>query len=183
MPKEQKKDMEVAATQAVKSTGRGGKYNFPAAIPPENPEDVKEVLTNVLYWLETGLTNRPKTDDEVEQRTIEYFRRCAETGERPTVESYCLALGYARSTVFDWESGRKQSQRRADIIKSAKETIAAYDSGMVTAGKMSPIPYIFRAKNYYGMKDQQDLVLTPNNPLGDEKTAEDIANAYKQLPE
>ena len=27
--------------------------------------------------------------------------------------------------------------------------------------------YIFRAKNYFGMKDQQDIVLTPNTPLGD----------------
>ena len=34
---------------------------------------------------------------------------------------------------------------------------------MVTEGKINPVVYIFRAKNYFGMKDQQDLVLTPNN--------------------
>ena len=38
---------------------------------------------------------------------------------------------------------------------------------MVTEGKINPVVYIFRAKNYFGMKDQQEVVLTPNQPLGD----------------
>ena len=33
--------------------------------------------------------------------------------------------------------------------------------------KIPETTYIFRSKNFYGMKDVQDLVLTPNHPLGD----------------
>lgn len=148
-----------------KLRGRGGKYNFPQAVPPENPEDVRRVLSEVLNWY---VQPKAKTDDEVEDRTLYFFRYCAERGERPTWEKYCLALGYDRKTVYDWSNGEHCSERKSHIIKSAKETLAAYDAGMATEGKMNPVPYIFRAKNYYGMKDQADIVVTPNNPMGAE---------------
>ena len=53
------------------------------------------------------------------------------------------------------------------MIKKAKEFIASFESEMVTEGKINPVVYIFRAKNYFGMKDQQDVVLKPETPLGD----------------
>ena len=43
---------------------------------------------------------------------------------------------------------------------------------------MNPVAYIFRAKNYYGMTDQQELVLTPNERKVSEYTSEDIAKRY-----
>lgn len=45
---------------------------------------------------------------------------------------------------------------------------------MATEGKINPVTYIFRAKNYFGMRDQQEYVLTPNNPLGDTSNPNDI---------
>ena len=59
------------------------------------------------------------------------------------------------------------SSVRMDLIKKAKGFIASFESEMVTEGKINPVVYIFRAKNYFGMKDQQEVVLTPNQPLGD----------------
>ena len=112
-----------------------------------------------------------------------FFNTCASKGERPTVEKFCIALGYARNTVNEWKNGMHCSAFRSNIIKIAFEVLAAYDAGMATEGKMNPVPYIFRAKNYYGMKDQTDLVVTPNNPLGDTITAEEIEQKYQELPE
>ena len=55
---------------------------------------------------------------------------------------------------------------------------------MVTEGKINPVVYIFRAKNFFGMKDQQEHVITPNNPLGDTTNPEELAQKYKAaLPE
>ena len=34
--------------------------------------------------------------------------------------------------------------------------------------------YIFRAKNFFGMKDQTDVVITPNNPVGAEVPEEEL---------
>ena len=167
------------ATNNLTATGRGGKYNFPQAIPPEDPADAKRVLSEVLNWFQK---DRANTNEEIYERTIEFFQYCAERGERPTVEKYCLALGYGRSTVNEWKNGLHCDENRSNIIKKAFDALAAYDAGMATEGRMNPVPYIFRAKNYYGMKDQADLVITPNNPLGSEEAPETITQKYAELP-
>lgn len=176
------KHNDAETVTAIKATGRGGKYNFPNAVPPEDPDDVRQVLTECLKWYKQSMSPA-KTDDEIEQRTIDFFEYCIDNGERPTVEKYSLALGYARTTINEWERGNNCSPRRMDIIKKAKEFLAAYDAGMSVNGKLNPVLYIFRGKNYYGLKDTQDVVLTPNSPLQADTNPIDIANKYDALPE
>jgi len=86
-----------------------------------------------------------------------------------------LALGYDRKTLWCWEVGGDGSTPvRRNLIKKAKEFLASFDAKLVQEGKVNPVTYIFRAKNYFGLKDQQEYVLTPNNPLGDVTSASDI---------
>lgn len=167
------KDNQIAeqGEQAVKLRGRGGKANFPNVITGTKAEDVKRIMKNCLRWYELP---RIETDEDCRQRLYDFFVGCAETGELPTVEKMCLALGYARNTVFEWEQGLKCSSERANFIKKAKSLIATFEAEMVSEGKINPVTYIFRAKNFFGMKDTQDLILTPNNPLGDQPTPEEL---------
>lgn len=167
------------------SRGRGGKHNFPNACHDDADKDlVRQVLSNNLHWYKRGIKEKCKTDDDFEQRTIEFFEYCMNNGDRPTVEKYCLALGYTRQAVFEWENGNKgASKRRADIIKNAKAFISGYDADMVSKGKLNPVPYIFRAKNYYGMVDQVDHVIAPKQSLTDDVDADAIAAKYAALPD
>ena len=141
-------------------------------------EEISQILRNSLYWFNRDIV---KTDEECAERLNEYFERLAETGEIPTVEKMCLALGTTRSTVFRWETGELQcSQARRNMIKKAKEILAAMDAELVSKGKIPQVTYIFRAKNFFGMQDQQELVLTPNNKLGDEVNEQEIVDKYKK---
>lgn len=161
----------------IKATGRGGKYNFPSANPPDDPELAKAVLCEIVHWHSIG--KRPaNTVDEIEERSQEFIDYCLNHGERLTVEKYCLALGHPRKVIWEWE---QLNDARSNVIKRTKDIIAAYDASLVSMGKLNPVPYIFRAKNYYGMKDQQEYVLTPNNPLADSDSVE-VAAKYKELP-
>ena len=45
-------------------------------------------------------------------------------------------------------------------------------------GKINPVTGIFWQKNYDGMKDQSEVVLTPNNPLGEQKDVEALKQKY-----
>ena len=170
---------KVTAIQRPKR-GRGGTENFPNSVKDENADDVRRVLNDILFWYKLP---EAKSDQDIAERTEMFFDICAQKGERPTVEKYCLALGYAYTTVSEWKNGLHCSAARSYIIKKAFAILASYDAGMATEGKMNPVPYIFRAKNYYGMKDQTDLVVTPNNPLGDTISAEEIEQRYAELPE
>lgn len=175
---EDEKRVTAVNEKPVKKTGRGGKYNFPSSVEPENPEVVREAVSSVLYWYKRGRDSKPKTLEEIQNRIDEYFLECYETGQRMTVEKLALALGIHRDTLHAWETDRAKYGEKSDIIKYAKECIASYDADMVTSGKMNPVPYIFRAKNYYGMRDQQDVIITPSSPIGEAAEQKELAANY-----
>jgi len=167
----------------IKKTGRGGKYNFPNAIDPDtqNGESIAKTLKQVVRWYKAG-QDRPATTEGIQARIAEYFQTCINEGERPTVESMCLATGYARQTINDWRHGLKCDAERAVIIKQAFDTLAAFDAGQAVSGEQ-PIPvWIFRAKNYYDMRDEQQIVVQPKAPL-EAESAESIAEKYAELPD
>lgn len=111
--------------------------------------------------------DRKIVKDETEglERTQEYIQECIGMGKRPTVEGWALALGTTRASLWDWETGRRHGPLSADFVKKGKEMFAAFDADMVNQGRMNPVTYIFRSKNYYGMKDQQDIVVTPKQEV------------------
>ena len=167
----------------VATTGRGGNANFPNARKSKaDPAVVSLMLTDVL---ESYKQPKVKSDDELMQRIDGYFRDCANKGQYPTVEEMAMSTGYTLSTVWDWENGRNKgfSCNTSEVIKKAKDFIKTFDAKMAIAGQIDFVTYCFRAKNYYGMRDQTDLVITPNQPLGDGVAPEDVAQKYAELPE
>lgn len=142
------------------------------------PEDIKRIIYESYQFFNNPIV---KTDEECAERLNDYFKLCAEKNQIPTVEDMSLALGTVRRTIWDWENGT-QGQVRANMIKKAKELLAGIDAKLVSEGKIPQVTYIFRAKNFFGMKDQQEVVLTPNQPMGEQPTEQQIAeNVVKQL--
>lgn len=180
-----KKPVETTAVEPVKKErplrGRGGTQNFPSVIAGAKAEDISRCLRNCLMFYDKPIV---KDDEECRQRLYDFFDTCEKTGQLPTVEKMVMALGTVKQTVWDWEQGRGCSSRRTDLIKKAKGFIAGFESEMVTEGKINPVVYIFRAKNYFGMKDQQDVVIKPENPLGDKVDPERLQSTIVQeLPD
>lgn len=52
--------------------------------------------------------------------------------------------------------------------------IAAFDAELAVRGLINPVVYIFRGKNYYGMRDQQDVSVTHTARVEDGLTQEEI---------
>ena len=172
----------------IKATGRGGKYNFPnAQLKKIEQDDDKRVfigkaLHNILE-VSRAFEEPPKSEEELCERLNWFFRTCEQTNQLPTVEKMCLALSMPRTTVFEWETGASPGLGPAttNIIKKAKNLIASLDAELAQEGKIQPVVYMFRAKNYYGMKDQQDVVVTPNQ-AGDFQDRATIEAKYAELP-
>lgn len=169
------KDLIKTGEQNVQTRGRGGNSNFPSTISGAKSEDISRCLGNCLLFYDKPIV---QTDDECRQRLYDFFNTCYKTGQLPTVEKMIMALGCVKSTVWEWENGNGCSSARSNLIKKAKEFIASFESEMVTEGKINPVVYIFRAKNYFGMKDQQDITITPQMPLG---TDSDPAELQKRI--
>ena len=118
----------------------------------------------------------PRTNEEISQGIEDYFYQCMEVGQLPTVEDLSLSLGVTRMTIWNWETGKDPERRR--LILRAKEHIAAIDAKLVLENKIPQVAYIFRAKNYFGMKDQQDVTIAPYNPLGEPVDIEALKQKY-----
>ena len=60
------------------------------------------------------------------------------------------------------------------MIKKAKQILASIDAELVASGKIPQVVYIFRAKNFYQMSDQQEITINAQNNQDQERSVEDI---------
>ena len=144
-------------------------------------EDMEAYWHNALtiyQWPKIDLDS----DTEVEERCSQYFEHCSHALERPTIEGLAVAIGVSPRTLNDWEDGKTRAQlgsRRSLIIKKAKALIQYMLAQMAVGNKIYPNVWIFYGKNWFGMKDQQDITITPNNQLQPNMTREQIIEKVK----
>lgn len=153
-----------AAIEVAKKKG-GGKV----ASIRHNTNATKAEISSVVAGAFKKIKNtRVKDDKECAERVWEYFSECAEQGVIPMWEELALHLGVRRDTIWDWLNGRGCSAERTDLMEKSKEILATVEGRLALGNRANIAAYIFRAKNFFGMKDQQEVVITPNNPLGQE---------------
>lgn len=139
------------------------------------PEEIQKAIHNAYQYFNREIV---KSDEECAERLNGYFRDCHEQQMIPTVECMSLALGTVRRTVWDWEHGIGCSSTRTHMIKKAKQILAAIDADLVSAGKIPQVVYIFRAKNFFGMSDQQEITINAAGNGDQDLSADDIARRY-----
>lgn len=104
---------------------------------------------------------------QVEQRIDDYFQYCLDNDRKPNMIGVANWLGISRDTLNSWKRGEYRSSTHSDLIKKVVGILEELWVDYMQNGKMNPASGIFIAKNLFGYKDQQDVVLTPNNPLGE----------------
>lgn len=155
-----------------------GELRNPIKATPAEIRAKMQKLKVVYDWPKINLDS----DEAVMERIELYFSYSAEQGLKPVIEGLALAIGISRNTLWEWETGKsrgKLGSSRGDIVKKAKDYIAFLMSDAVMDGNINPITWIFYAKNYFGMKDTQEVTFNGVNPLGNQMSAEEI---MKQLP-
>lgn len=121
-------------------------------------------------------------DHELAQRIADYYNECAETGTVPCIEEMYLSTGFSIGECEDIAHRRTQgfSTNTWRIIQKGRDFQRVFDAKLMLAGKINVTAYIFRAKNYYGMRDQYDVVTTPHDPMGETKTRQQLVEQYQQ---
>ena len=126
--------------------------------------------------------NLPEIDmkdaDAVSSRIEEYFKICMESDMKPAVTGLALALKMSRENLWKYREEKVGSREVCNLIKRAYYLLENYWEIMMQNGKINPVSGIFLAKNHFGYQDKQDVVITPNNPLQERRTAEELAEEY-----
>ena len=146
-------------------------------------EFIGKAVTNVMVFHEMG--KEPITDlEDMCNRLNVFFKMCADTQQIPSMEKLILALGVPRRTLNDWMNQKSPGlgPGTSEVLLRAKDLLAAVDAELVMEGKVNPVTYIFRAKNFYGMKDKIDYSVETDGQLQATESTESIANKYKDIP-
>lgn len=119
-------------------------------------------------------------DKQVEARINWFFNHCIEDDMKPTVSGLCNALGIDRQTFYNWGVGatRAETGNHLDLIKKARATMEELWEDYMLNGKVNPVTGIFLGKNHFGYQDKQEVVVTPNNPLGDADDTKALEDRY-----
>ena len=138
-------------------------------------EIISDIYTQSLYWF-----NRPlvRTPEECADRLNEYFRRIVETGEIATVERLALVVGGSVETLEGWINGTIPCNPGVlSMVIKAMSIVRDMDASLAQKGEIPTAVWIFRAKNYWGMKDVVETVVH-NAPSVQEMSESEIDARY-----
>lgn len=117
----------------------------------------------------------------VKERSVKYIQSCIDRDMKPTIAGYALALGIDRTSLLRWCNG--QIGKNEDSRITLKKTCSLINSLMedyMQNGKINPVAGIFLMKNNMGYADKQEVVVTPNNPLGNPADMQAIEDKYRK---
>ena len=118
--------------------------------------------------------------EELEKDIEEYFDACREYNMMPTNVSLALWLGCDEDTLNN--HANNPNSPFFGVIKNVKQYLHSLMQSGTLAGDINPVTYIFLSKNYYGMKDDKNITVTPatSNSTNSQETMDAI---QKQLQE
>ena len=151
-------------------------------------------LTTTMAVMALGKNRIDRTDyDATAERIAEYFNMMIERDAKPTMTGLSQAFGINTKTMYEIRHnlpsglgkmdlhGYKESfvpERVRELIEQAYNVMQNLWESYMMNGKINPASGIFLGKNFYGMKDEVDHVVSvKENPL-DSYNAEDIASRY-----
>lgn len=180
-----KTSAETTTTEITPKRGRGhpkgaGGYKRPDSTVQAEPGDNRKYLEhNLKMW------NWPSVDmkkpEDVHERVTLYFQTCADDDMKPSVAGLALAFGIDRRTLWKWINGIQSdfvAAESRDALKKAYQILTAQMENYMQNGKINPVAGIFLMKNNMGYQDKQEVVVTPNQQLGEQIPAETLEKKY-----
>lgn len=144
-----------------------------------NPEE--GFNSNTIAFLRAIMPTEPldhEDVDEMERRFDRYIQLCQEYDQKVSNLAAYTAIGITKQHADYWVNHCKTNPRRLDFIKKVQQICSFYRESLMLNGKVNPILGIFWQKNYDGMTDKQEVILTSNDPLGTEASDKDLKNRY-----
>lgn len=138
------------------------------------PGENRKYMSHALHmwdWTQPDMSDPAA----VAERVKEYFQLCVDDDMKPSVEGMAVAFNVNRKQIWRWANNVEcniapDSWR---TIKKAYDILTLQMTDYMQSGKINPVVGIWLMKNNMDYKDQSEVVITPNNPLGNESSAEE----------
>ena len=124
-----------------------------------------------------------KNVPDLYQRFINYLSYCAEHCILPNNMNAYFAIGIDRGDIYQWSSGQSGTPEHKKFAQDVKAFFASIHEQAPTDGLMNPISAMFWQKAHDGMIEAQKLEVVNADPLGEKRSAAEIAKQYADLPD
>lgn len=142
-----------------------------------SPGDMGKYMNNALE-----IFNLPPIDtDDAEAvgvRLGEYFTIVCKNGMKPSVAGMAMALGISRITLWEWVTTGRKGTEVTNTLKRGYQLLNQMMEDYMQNGQINPVAGIFLMKNNFNYRDQQEMVVTPNTPLGEQRNPEEVRQKY-----
>ena len=115
------------------------------------------------------------------ERFYNYLKYCAERGIIPNNMNGYYAIGINKQDVSYWKLGQKGTPEHRKFAEDITGFFASVHEQAPTEGLMNPISAMFWQKTHDGFVEASKVEVTNRDPLGDKKSAEDIAKSYGEV--
>lgn len=117
--------------------------------------------------------------EEVQKRTIIYLRACEETGTFPSMLGLARSFGYSSRALNHWRQNKPKTET-AQWLEMFSDCCADILSQSALKNNANSIVSIFLSKSMYGLRETNELVITPNTVQDDEEvySADEIRKRY-----
>lgn len=96
--------------------------------------------------------------DSMAQYCTDYFKLSMENEVVPTISGLCAYLLISKRTLLEYANNSNSPYY--DVAKAAVDYCHYCLESGATESKLNSVAYIFQGKNYFGMKDSQEITVT-----------------------
>lgn len=160
------KRKELVINKGKKTRDNGSPNANKGSIAYMSKENVKEFnkAMEKRIFNSVGTTGRPYAFESVEklqEDITNYLTLCRDTNIMPTIVSLALYLGVDVGTIDN--HANNSASPFFQVFKNIKQYLHNLMQSGTLAGDINPVAYIFLSKNYYGMRDDKNITVTPTN--------------------
>lgn len=182
-PKMQKEAQKTDLVEIGEQTVKRKKGTREDLQPQLAPGDNTKYINHSLRIAALPSVNM-NDSDQVGRRITEYFSICAEEDMKPSMAGLALALNIDRRRL--WEIRENVATRGVtnndvrELLKKAQHVLDMQMVDYMQNGKINPVSGIFLMKNNFGYTDKQEVLVTPRDPLGEQKDMNELKRLYDE---
>ncbi len=129
-----------------------------------NPEEYVHFYKKIVATEKRGRPWTYPSAEVLQEKVTEYFEFCVDRRIAVTVAGLSAWLGISVSTLRNWHINR-DTQPFYEVIEPAIAFIHAMTEQGAIDGNVPASIYMFTARNYYGLKDQMEYIVTPHENM------------------
>lgn len=118
--------------------------------------------------------------NELYNRFIRYLQYCQEHTIVPNNMNAYFAIGVDKGDIYRWSLGKGTPEHK-QFANDLKAFFASVHEQGATDGVLNPISAMFWQKAHDGIVEANKLEVVTDDPLGEKRSASDIAKAYEEV--